>query len=484
MSRLKENRSHDVEGKNGVKYKRNPKGQWVVVDPGKVRGLRKRQIIKKPSLIKKLNNALIATHDVVDNKGTAYDLDAYTNKWRVAVPGPGTTFERGEVIIDAGTKDLLNKLYDKSQNKKQSLRQKLARMVTGTPERDTQEIQTNSLKPVRLSTILFEQHRPKHRNMISEGGSLPGVGAIHIDEIEPTLRNLSSILGIDLMDNALGSVGKREFSGDIDVALDIASEDIPDFMEKLKKIPEISDISKSSVIMTKVKIQDYDPSKQTNRPRTGYVQVDFMPGDPEWMKTFYHSPRESESKYKGVYRNILLSSIAAVLDYDASAETTPDGRPLEARRFMWSSSDGLIRVLRKPVPKKKGDGYTKQNTNKIIDGPWKKPADIVKVLKLDDPADLNSYESLKAAIERNYPSETVDKILSSFARNSVIQSMGVPDDLTESEDLWDPDNVIPCARCGEPIDFNPGGDEDCTNPNCAPTDDEYTRGGGVSQDRR
>lgn len=50
------------------------------------------------------------------------------------------------------------------------------------------------------------------------------------------------------------------------------------------------------------------------------------------------------------------------------------------------------------------------------------------------------------------------------------------------EDSWDPENVVPCARCGEPIDFNHGMDDDCTNPNCKPTDDEYTRG-GVTQKR-
>ena len=50
---------------------------------------------------------------------------------------------------------------------------------------------------------------------------MPGVGAIHIDEIEPTLDALEKKLGIDLKNNVLGSVGKREFSGDIDVALEI-----------------------------------------------------------------------------------------------------------------------------------------------------------------------------------------------------------------------------------------------------------------------
>ena len=34
--------------------------------------------------------------------------------------------------------------------------------------------------------------------ILSEGGSLPGVGAIHNDEIAPTLDKLESILGIDL----------------------------------------------------------------------------------------------------------------------------------------------------------------------------------------------------------------------------------------------------------------------------------------------
>jgi hypothetical protein len=151
--------------------------------------------------------------------------------------------------------------------------------------------------------------------ILSEGGAMDGVGAIHIDEIEPTLDSLEKILGIDLKNNVLGSVGKKEFSGDIDIALEIAPEDIPAFVDKLKNIPEVLDIAKSSVIMTKVKIADYDPNKQVQgKPRTGYVQVDFMPGDPGWLKTFYHAPHEKDSKYKGVFRNILMSSIAAHLD--------------------------------------------------------------------------------------------------------------------------------------------------------------------------
>jgi hypothetical protein len=267
--------------------------------------------------------------------------------------------------------------------------------------------------------------------ILNEGGAMPGVGPIHIDEIEPTLDALERILGIDLKNNVLGSVGKKTFSGDIDVALQIKPEEIPDFLEKLKKTPEVMDMAKSSVIMTKVKIQNYDQTKTTDKPRTGYVQVDFMPGDPGWLKTYYHSPSEKESKYKGVFRNIMIATIAAVLDRNDSEKETEDGRPLESERFLWSPTDGLVRVKRTPVPKKTGDGYTKKNNNEIIDGPWRTPQEIAKVLKLDGPQDLNSYESLRDAIKKNYPKEISDNILQGFANNKQVQDIGVPDDIQD-----------------------------------------------------
>jgi len=272
--------------------------------------------------------------------------------------------------------------------------------------------------------------------ILNEGGAMSGVGAIHIDEIEPTLDSLEKILGIDLKNNTLGSVGKKEFSGDIDIALEIKPEDIPAFVEKLKNIPEVLDIAKSSVIMTKVKIADYDPNKKVEgKPRTGYVQVDFMPGDPGWLKTFYHAPHEKDSKYKGVFRNILISTIAAHLDRKDSQEKLSDGRPVKSERFMWSPTDGLIRVLRTPEPNKKGDGYTKKNNNKIIAGPYKNPDEIASVLNLDSADDLYSYETLRKAMDKNYSPEMTQAILSDFADNSVIRDIGVPTDIKINESV-------------------------------------------------
>lgn len=276
---------------------------------------------------------------------------------------------------------------------------------------------------------LYEFFNKPKKFEITEGGAMPGVGPIHIDEIEPTLDALEKVLNIDLKNNVLGSVGKKTFSGDIDIALQIDPEQIPEFVKRLQQTPEVLDIAKSSVIMTKVKIQGYDKDKQTDKPRTGFVQVDFMPGDPGWLKTYYHSPSETESKYKGVFRNIMIATIAAVHDRKDSAETIEDGRPLESERWMWSPTDGLVRIRRTPVAKKSGEGYTKKNNNQIISEPIKTADEIAKALGLNGADDLNSYESLKAAIEKNYPADEVEKILTSFADNHQVQDIGVPEEL-------------------------------------------------------
>lgn len=272
--------------------------------------------------------------------------------------------------------------------------------------------------------------RIRQEELISEGGAMPGVGAIHIDEINPTLERLEKQLGIDLKNFTLGSVGKKQFSGDIDVALNLKPEKIPAFVDKLKASPLIHDIAKSSVIMTKVKIENYDERKQADgKPRTGFVQLDFMPGDPGWLKTYYHAPHETESKYKGVFRNLMIASIAGQLNKRESEEKTDDGRPMQVERWMWSPADGLVRVIRTPVPAANGQGYTKKNSNKIIDGPYKDANSIAGALGLDSAADLNSYESVKAAIEKNYSPELVQRILADFVRNPTVQDIGIPEDL-------------------------------------------------------
>jgi hypothetical protein len=127
----------------------------------------------------------------------------------------------------------------------------------------------------------------------------------------------------------------------------------------------------------------------------------------------------------------MIATIAAVLDRKDSEETIDDGRPVESERWMWSPADGLVRIKRTPVPNKAGTGFTKKNKNEIIGQPLKDASAIAKALKLDGPKDLNSYESLKKAIEQNYPQDMVDNILTGFVKNGQVKDIGIPDDLKD-----------------------------------------------------
>lgn len=277
-------------------------------------------------------------------------------------------------------------------------------------------------------------------SIIMESGSAPGVGPIHRDEIEATLSPLSKELGVDLVKQALGSVGKKQFSGDIDVAIKLETpEDEKAFTEKLQSHPLILYYAKTSVYITKIKIQNYDPNREAFDPRTkeslgipqgrtGFVQLDFMPGDPDWLKTYYHSPHEEDSNYKGVYRNIMLASIAANFDREDNPERLPDGRPIESKRYMWSSN-GLSRISRTPKPKANGEGYTKANINKIIAGPWYSGDEIAQQLNLGSSKDLNSFETLLTAIKNNYSEDLVKRIIDDFSNNNQIKQMGLPNEI-------------------------------------------------------
>ena len=275
---------------------------------------------------------------------------------------------------------------------------------------------------------------------LKEGGSAPGVGPIHKDEMQATLAPLESAFGVDMFNNMLGSAGKKQFSGDIDVAIQLDKDDIEAFGKTIKDSPLTLYYAKSSVFMTKLKIQDYDPNREFIDPatgenkgipegRTGYVQVDYMPGDPGWMKTYYHAPNETDSKYKGVFRNIMIATICAVYDRDSSEEKLPDGRSVEVERWIWSPSVGLVRIKRTPKPRKDGVGYTKQHIDTQVQKPIIDPDTIAKTLGLTDADDLYSYETMHKAIKKAYKPELYQKIMDSFARNGVINDIGLPDDV-------------------------------------------------------
>lgn len=180
---------------------------------------------------------------------------------------------------------------------------------------------------------LTEMMIVSQNTLIESGEAIKSSGPIHIDEIDPTLMKISKAIKLPfdmLKDNALGSVGKAEFSGDIDIALD-KEEYTLDELETTLRTSGITDTKKSpglGIISFGFPIENFDPSKKhPSKERTGIVQVDFMLGKPEWLKFGFHSAGD-KSKFKGVYRTILISSVSSAM---AQAYFDPDTEELIGR---------------------------------------------------------------------------------------------------------------------------------------------------------
>jgi hypothetical protein len=290
---------------------------------------------------------------------------------------------------------------------------------------------TRGNRGARTNGISLAPNNKPAATPLEESGSMDGVGAIHISEIKPTLMRLEKELGVDLQNNTLGSVGKKQFSGDIDVAMHIPDDQIPAFIERLARSSIVEEARRGPlVVISRVQIQNYNPDLETDKKRTGFVQVDFMiDEDPAWLKTFYHAPSDKESKYKGAHRNIVIGALSQYVDRVESDGKVADGRPEWTERYMYSSKKGLVRIRRTPTPKKNGDGHTKQNDNEIIDGPWKTGDEIAKKLKLGNTATLNSFESIFAAIEKNLGPKIAVRVAKDVAADKAVQDLGVPDEI-------------------------------------------------------
>lgn len=263
----------------------------------------------------------------------------------------------------------------------------------------------------------------------NEGGSaVPGCGTIHISEIKETLSILGDELHFpfDLNDYVLGSTGKREYSGDIDVVLDTkwwphGSKALKDDLDKLYGQDNVKRYG--TFVHLKYPIKNYDNTKQERLPRTGYVQVDFNFGDTSWEK-FYHFSAGSESAYKGAHRNLAIAAITAVTNTKNSPEKDSYKRPITQIRWKWSPK-GFMRVQKTSEYDFEHSCWRKKQNEEILDGPYLDSVIIAKILFKDGtPNDLNSLETIIDAVKRNYTTEEQICIWVRMARNFAGWSQG------------------------------------------------------------
>ena len=157
-------------------------------------------------------------------------------------------------------------------------------------------------------------------NNLFEGGNVfkdpatkePLTRRIKRDEIPSTIAYLEQETGIDFsMDKDeegvpvkwLGTTGRKEDSGDLDLSVDAREIDKKEFATKLAGI-----FGKDSVKLSGDSVHLKTPIN--GDPENGFAQTDFMFSEDPTFQQFSVRGGLAGSPYKGEHRHILLSSIA------------------------------------------------------------------------------------------------------------------------------------------------------------------------------
>lgn len=176
-------------------------------------------------------------------------------------------------------------------------------------------------------------------------------------DVIPTVQWLETVTGLELTDHMLGTTGKKETSGDLDIAIDANEVDKNEFANKLAEyIKKQGGDPKQWIKKSGISVHFKTPIK--GEEANGYVQADFMFGEREWMKWSMTGGREG-SQLKGAHRHMILSSIA------------------KAKGMKWSFQNGLMN----------------RETNEVI---TKDPNEIAKTLlgQTASPKDLQDPEAI------------------------------------------------------------------------------------------
>ena len=200
--------------------------------------------------------------------------------------------------------------------------------------------------------------------ILTEGGNVfkddaGSVLTVRINKADvlPTVQWLETVTGLELTDYMLGTTGKKATSGDLDLAVDANKVNKDEFAAKLGEyIEKQGSDPKDWIRKSGISVHFKTPIRGDETK--GYVQSDFMFGEPNWMKWSMQGGREG-SELKGAHRHVILASIA------------------KARGMKWSFQNGLVN----------------RETNEVI---TKDPNEIAKKLlgQTATPKDLNDPEAV------------------------------------------------------------------------------------------
>ena len=191
--------------------------------------------------------------------------------------------------------------------------------------------------------------------MINKEKVMDGSGPIHKYDISDTVKTIAHLVEIfpdKLMDGLLGSAGKQEVSGDIDLAIEDTMDNIIDVLERNHATFKTNKGLNCVHLLVEI-----EGPKRKIPNYTGLVQVDLFFGNKDWLK-FSHFSAGDASKHKGMYRTILLQSIvSATTDFTDNDE---GGNLIAKIGPVFNLSEGIRTQYRIALAKKNGEGYIKK----------------------------------------------------------------------------------------------------------------------------
>lgn len=205
------------------------------------------------------------------------------------------------------------------------------------------------------------------------GNAFPNVKRIDREHIQSTVRFVVDSLQLPnftieyVEQHLMGSTGKKETSGDIDIAVNTYQVqffgeverpvfDMQIFLNRVKQVLPKSQIDTHTFSMGNL----ITAWPIAGDPNLGLVQIDFIFGKAEWLLFTHYSPAPEESRFKGVYLSQGLAVLAKMLEDFVEVDPTrteQDGiSPLRVGRvgLHLSLELGLFRSWRAEIVKNQG----------------------------------------------------------------------------------------------------------------------------------
>ena len=267
--------------------------------------------------------------------------------------------------------------------------------------------------------------------------------------LEPSIERALVLANLDGLPFEVVGNKSKPFFNDIDIAIDVRDllkflklpEGEQGFWDELNNHLSRSHVDKYSIIKGLKQFHILVPLIDSSGEQVNaflpdgsrgdvpaMIQLDVFVGNLDWMKDINSGAPES-SKYKAAWRNMLLASIASVVQWNIDGDEDD-----EYHRYVMNFRDGLKRQKIKVIPpsgRRKKPKKEKLSDEVITSS----PNDMAEILfgKGAKWSDMNSFEELHKLLTgpKFQFKKFLPEILSNFKESLVKRKMAVPTELAD-----------------------------------------------------